>query len=579
MEFSIPRALRMPGRAMLAFFAAAASLGTVAFTQAKPGFEIRGTVVDGVTGAPVEDARVWFFKRASTSTGQQILIERVLTDARGAFLLWAPTAGEYSLSASAGSIAFGEYDRDPFSGSQRWFSVSGRKSGIVIKLWKRPEIKGMVRDENDQPLAGAIVYALRASILGDRQVLSSVGRAMTGADGGYSLHVRSLDRCLVMAVPRLTPKGSARAVQYHAGTTSPIAALPLELAKSQTTVIDFRLKGEQGFVVSGIVELPPRMEGPNSVELFDLAGPELPVSFPVATAQLSNLGTFMFPPVVAGSYEIRFVRTASYAPDATRDGAIRYNDQNMPSERLAPVPDGPTWWTAERINVVDKDVTVSLQLRPGVRVSGRIVFKEPGEKPDASVLPTRGIYLRSVDYRFFRPFQVGSAREDGTFQTVAVPPGRYVLGLIDPFRTYQGYDGYQLESVKIGGREVAGVGFDLIADVRDAVLTFSSHPTILTGSVWGKPGQQRSVLIWPEDELLRSGRGTQLERLYSAKTVDGTYSVPVFPGTYRVVGLDGVPPSDWESSAYLNKLLPDSRRVTVPAGQTVTHNALLAKVR
>ena len=229
--------------------------------------------------------------------------------------------------------------------------------------------------------------------------------------------------------------------------------------------------------------------------------------------------------------------------------------------------------------MIDKDVTVSLQLRPGVRVSGRIVFKEAGEKPDASVLPTRGIYLRSVDYRFFRPFQVGSARENGTFQTVAVPPGRYVLGMTDPFRTYQGYDGYQLESVKIGGREVAGVSFELIADVRDAVLTFSSRPTILAGSVSGKSGQQRSVLIWPEEELLRSGRGTQLERLYSAKTVDGTYSVPVFPGTYRVVGLDGVPPIDWESPTYLNKLLPDSQRVTVPAGQTVTHNALLAKVR
>jgi hypothetical protein len=438
----------------------------------------------------------------------------------------------------------------------------------------------VVRDENDQPLAGAIVYALRASLLGDREVLSSVGRAMTGADGAYSIHVRSLGRCLVVAVPRLTPKGPARAVQYHPGVAAPIAALPVELAKSRSIAIDFRLNAEPGFVVSGIVEVPPGMEGPNSVELFDLAAPALPVSFPVATAPLSKLGTFMFPPVVAGLYEVRFVRPASNAPDAIRDGAVRYNDQNLRPERLAPVPEGPTWWAAERIDVVDKDVTVALQLQTGVRVSGRIVFKEPREGPDATVLPTRGIHLRSVDHRFFRPFQVGSAREDGTFQTAAVPPGRYVLGMmIDVSRTYPGLDGYQLQSVKVGGREVAGVSFDLTADVRDAVLTFSSRPTIVRGSVSGKPGQQRSVLIWPEDELLRSGRGTELERLYSARTADGTYSVHVFPGTYRVVGLDGDPPDDWQSSAYLTRLLPDSQRVTVPAGQTVIHNALLSKVR
>lgn len=144
------------------------------------------------------------------------------------------------------------------------------------------------------------------------------------------------------------------------------------------------------------------------------------------------MGTFSFPPVPAGSYEIRFVRYAEPASTTVPQGAIRYNDERFLPSRLAPVPAGPTWWTAERVDLVDKDVTLAVQLQPGVRVTGRAVF-EGADKPDAVSLSTRGIHLRSVDYRFFRPFQVGSVREDGPSATMSVPAGRYVLGMLDAF--------------------------------------------------------------------------------------------------------------------------------------------------
>jgi hypothetical protein len=208
-----------------------------------------------------------------------------------------------------------------------------------------------------------------------------------------------------------------------------------------------------------------------------------------------------------------------------------------------------------------------------------MVFDGPGPRPDPAVLRTRAIYLRSVDYRFFRPFQVASASEDGTFSTVAVPPGRYVLGVPGPFAAGQSFDGYQLESVKVDGREVAGLAFDLSRDIRDVVLTFSSRPTVLAGSVAGKAEQQSFVLIWPEDEALWSGRGTELGRVLFTRTADGAYKKPVFPGTYRVVALSGRLPGDWESSQYLRSLLGASERVTVPRGQTVVRNLRLPPSR
>src|SRR5262249_15802654 len=151
--------------------------------------------------------------------------------------------------------------------------------------------------------------------------------------------------------------------------------------------------------------------------------------------------------------------------------------------------------------------------RVGVRAAGKIEFAG-GVRPSAEMLPTRGIYLRSLDHRFFHSFQLASASEDGTFTTASVPPGRYVLGVMDQF------DGYQLESVSVEGREVAGLGFDLQRDATDVTLRFSARPTAIAGNVSGKSGDQRYVILAPGDEGQWSGRGTELGRVKSVVTTD-----------------------------------------------------------
>jgi hypothetical protein len=187
-------------------------------------------------------------------------------------------------------------------------------------------------------------------------------------------------------------------------------------------------------------------------------------------------------------------------------------------------------------------------------------------------LATRAIYLRSVDHRFFRPVQVGVAREDGSFGTVPVPPGRYALGVLES------YPGYQLTSVMVGGREVGGSSFELDRDIADAELRFSPRPTVLEGSVAGEPGQARFVLTWPEDESLWSARGTGLGRVWLREAAGGSYRIPVFPGTYRLIALDGVPPADWEASAYLRQLAPFAERVIATAGSRDVRSLRVAKL-
>ena len=538
----------------------------------KQGIEIRGTVVSALEGKSVEGATVTLMKRVPTGQG---MVEQTVTDERGTFTLRAPSAGEYSLSASRFPLAFGEYGRNPFTASpQRWFRVTGPTSGIVVELWALPIITGAVRDENDQPVARASIRIMQWSVLGGREVLRQRTRTPTDARGVYSLQQVPPGTYVLAAVPPAMVAGPAQPIQYYLNATTPTAATPVELGASRVTRgIDFVIRRERGFTISGAVEIPPGLPGPYILELYETPADGLLSNLEAARA-VSKDGRFTFPPVAPGSYEIRFVRYAERLPNSVPDGAVRTTGDRRGPERLASIPDGPTWWAAERADVVDKDIDVSIRLRQGVRLRGRVVFEGSGPPPEPPVLPTRGVYLRSLDHRFFGSVQLGSPREDGSFRTVAVPPGRYALGMLDA------YDGFHLESITVGGRDVAGVGFDLDRDLDDAVLTFSSRATVVSGRVAGEPGE-RFVLMWPQDETLWSASGSGLGRLYRAVTVDGSYRLAVFPGTYRLIALPGLPPPEWESPAYLRSLSlsPFAQEVIVRAGQTVIHNPPLATRR
>jgi Carboxypeptidase regulatory-like domain len=532
--------------------------------------EVSGRVVDAVNGTPVEGVRV-------TLLAQKAPAVSTLTDEHGRFVLQAPGPGQYQLSGSLHSRAFALYGADPFSGDPAWFSLSARMTGVVLKLWHVPHVSGTVLDEHDQPVAGALVIVMRPTTLGNRHLVRESFRGPTNAAGRYSLDVITPCRCLVLVVPHLTQAGPAQPPQYYPGVRSAAAASPVDLVQGQSATADFHLHPERGFVVSGAVQLPPDFEGKDYVDLFDLSSPDSPSRIPAAHVAISPYGAFSFPLVSAGSYEVRFLRYAAHAPDDVLDGVVRYDDQQLRTERLAPVPAGPTWWAAERVTVVDKDVTVSLPARPGVRVSGRVVFEGPGTPPDPSLLPTRGINLRSVDYRFFDPFQVARAGEDGRFRTVAVPPGEYALGMVGPFGASDPFPGYQLTSVRVDGREVGGVSFTLDHEVTNAVLTFSSHPTEIRGSVSERVNEHAFVIAWPVDERQWSGRGTEMGRVVLTRVTNGTYRLPVFPGAYRVAAVAGEPPRDWQATDYLRSLAGGAERVEVTVGQSAVRNLVTGR--
>jgi Carboxypeptidase regulatory-like domain len=561
------RAARILGPPLIVILTVTA-LGTALWAQGKPGIPIRGVVVGARDGKPREGVTVRLVARHGSPPAD------ALTDAKGAFTLMAPSAGEYYVYAVRSGFERGEYPGDPYATvPQPWLQVSGPMSGLVVKLREGPRVAGAVRDQNDQPVAGAFVQSLRRSVLGGRQILVPGLRTLTGADGAYDLALYDPGTYFIAVLPTHRPMARASSVLYYLDARTASLAAPLELKANETTrTIDFHLRRERGFVISGMLDLAPGRAGVVQIlYLYRVSGDSLPVKLEAAHVVLEN-GRFTFPPVPAGPYEIRFVSYPQLPAAGPRDGMVRSIDQGLlVPERLALVPDGATLWASKRVDLVDDDVAVVLQLQQGVRVSGRVVFTGPAPKPDPSLLRTRGIYLRSVDVPAFHNGPLGPAREDGTFQTVGVPPGRYVLGTYvigadDP------YPGFQLESVRVGGHEVGGMSFELDHDITNAVLTFSAQVTAVTGHVTVTPGGDTFVLIWPQDEAQWNGSGTSLERIYRAVLTGDSYAVHVFPGKYHVAALAGLPPQDWESPEYLRSIAHLSQPVDVVAGQTVVEN-------
>jgi hypothetical protein len=185
------------------------------------------------------------------------------TSSSGAYTL-AVAAGEYKVAVSGASLHYAtEFYRDAFAfaSATRLFVLAGeQRRGIDFSPVVGGRITGTVRDAAQSlPRAGMTVAAYDAAGI-------LVGTTVTRADGKYDLvlppgqyRVVAFDAQLIYA-PR-----------YRGGAASYEQTIPLEIAASVTSTVDFTLV--RGVRISGTVT-DRNGKGWNGVEVFalDLAG-------------------------------------------------------------------------------------------------------------------------------------------------------------------------------------------------------------------------------------------------------------------------------------------------------------------
>jgi hypothetical protein len=193
------------------------------------------------------------------------------------------------------------------------------------------------------------------------------------------------------------------------------------------------------------------------------------------------------------------------------------------------------------LSVGDDDLTnLIVQLRAGTRMSGRVVFEGTAEPPDRVSVSRFSIALQTADgSQSVRAIatEAGHADEDGTFRTIGVPPGRYVVGIIGPLPR-----GWVFKGAMYQGRDIADTPVDMSGDdVSGVILTFTDRPAGIDGTVStrGAPDGDALVLAYPVQQDAWSTSGPSPRRMRDARpSKDGTYHIPNLPpGEYFVVAI------------------------------------------
>jgi hypothetical protein len=528
----------------------------------------------------------------------------VLTNGDGYFLFRDLPAGRYSVAA----LAFGYVNRTyPLRIIE--ISDSSKPTVVSVPLSKYATISGTVLDERGDPIVGAPVTVLHRVMIGGQALLrQAYVEALTDDRGAYRLAQLEPGRYVVGVVASPTTIPAAVAAELDAAASNQQAASAIRrallpsgamiangegtrigdsvlqltgptpppgpggsvlsfvttffpgtsVAEDATVIavesgeersgVDLALRLSPAFRVAGVVIGPSGPIANLAVRLIppNAADPRDSRPTGVNTALTDSNGAFTFLAVTPGSYALR----ASLV-------VITESDPTVKEQSL---------WALQPLTVGDSDVSgLTVTMRPGIRVSGRMEFKGSGSgRPEPQ--PGTRVHLQPIGAQSWRPGW-GRPNADWTFTTLGDPPGRYFVNA--------SIQGWTLESISRGGIRLADDLIELVdADVTGLVFTYTDRPSHVSGTVADSKGGMDAgtdVIVFPADttpwrEGLFNSRRARLMRATSTGAFEFT-GLPA--GDYYVVAVSELPTSDWFDLP-LDRLVEGAATLTVTEGGTHT---------
>lgn len=546
------------------------------------GTSIAGRVMDPVSGRPIAGAEVTIHQLSAGSTifpmvqsGHIIVTDAVqffgpvMSDQDGRFRFQALPADVFRVMAyKAGWTGGHAGQREPV-GRAEWLSTRDRSSltDLVVPMWKRAMLEGIVRDESGGPVVGASVEALAPEVHAGRERTVVRERAVTDDRGVYRLEVMpgryrvvALRRLVTSSQFELRPAPQAGLVRvyrrafYPSAEHLPDASTVIAAPGDVRTGLDIVLPSVRAFAVSGRIVAPGPWDG-LQLDLDRELVEDVESDESRPSVSVGADGRFRVPMLPAGAYRIR---------------ARRMPPMPMVSHGTAPLeslPGEPTLWGEARVEIVDRDVTATLSLAEGARVRGRVEFDGSSPKPTVENLKRALITLVRADGRF--DDLRGAYLAGDRFATIQTPPGTYRLNAsrIGPW--------HLIEAIS-AGRDIATRPFDLgSADLTDVVLRFSDRETVLRGRVdKARPDSrfQNLLIVLPDDSELWSNFGAASNRIHQVGIgTAGTYELPLLPGGYHVVAIEQSSNVQL-TSARLARLAPRATRVWINGGESKVVN-------
>jgi hypothetical protein len=251
------------------------------------------------------------------------------------------------------------------------------------------------------------------------------------------------------------------------------------------------------------------------------------------------------------------------------------------------LPTDPTLWGGMQVTVGEVDVAnLSVVLKTGAKLSGKIVFEGNGTPPPADVVQRTSLQVSPVSAM---PSQVSGAQKrvegDGRFNTVGYPPGRYTFSASIP-ATPQSSGGavWRFKSASLEGRNL-DEGFEIqSSDIAGLVVTFTDRATEISGSVVdlkGQPDAGALVVVVPSDSQAWKENITPSRRVRSVRTTTtGSYSLKDLPpGEYFIAAVSDAAVDNWQEPKTLDAISRVSARITLLEGGTISQRLTTAVIR
>ena len=239
--------------------------------------------------------------------------------------------------------------------------------------------------------------------------------------------------------------------------------------------------------------------------------------------------------------------------------------------------EGRTFWMVQPLNVGDTDVDgVTVQLRSGIRISGRFEFKG-GAPPIINGLAGM-INAHPAGSPAFWRTQRAAVLPDGSFRSAGDPAGRYTLNAILP----PAAEGWFWQSTTLDGRSLPDEMVELVSDeVTDLVLTFGRTTNRISGRVTDAAGDMDvAVIAFAVDSAAwRTGTFDSRHERKVLATTSGAFDIETMaPGDYYVAAVDARLALNWSDAQFLDRLIPAAIRVTLGPEDQRTVSLRMAQV-